>query len=316
MKYMALVAALAATQAGAQDYPVTITHKFGSTTITAPPERVATVDYNGADNLLALGVQPVLVRYWWGDNPRAVWPWADVLMDDNPEIIRDTLDFEQIAATRPDVITAIYSGITEAEYEKLSLIAPVVAVPEGVGDYALGWESQARLIGLATGHVDEAEAQITALEQRLEDMRGAYPNWQGRTVTLGAVFKDSSWLYTPNDPRVQLLNQMGFENNADVAALRDTGKFTVPLSEEVIAPFQSDLLVWMTTVGPEGVYDLSFRPVLPAVQEEREVILGFRTAAALSHASLLSLPYALDQIEPVIARAMAEGVPPQEAVTE
>lgn len=316
MKYIALTAALVSTQAVAQDYPVTITHKFGATTIPAAPERVATVDYNGADNLLALGVQPVLVRYWWGDYPRAVWPWADALLEDDPEIVRDTLNFEQIAATRPDVITAIYSGITEAEYEKLSLIAPVVAVPEGVGDYALDWENQARIIGLATGHADEAEAQIAALKQRLEDMRDAYPDWQGRTVTLGAVFEDSSWLYTPNDPRVQLLNQMGFENNADVEALRDTGKFTVPLSEEVIAPFQSDLLVWMTTVGPEGVYDLSFRPILPAVQEEREVILGSRTAAALSHASLLSLPYALDQIEPVIARAMADGVSPQDAVTQ
>ena len=144
MRNLAILAlALCAAPALAQDFPLTIDHKFGQTVIEAAPQRVASIDYNGADNLLALGVQPVMVRYWFGDYPRAVWPWAEALLTGTPEILKAELNFEQIAATDPDLIMAVYSGITAEDYAKLSEIAPVVTIPEGVGDYELGWQDQA-----------------------------------------------------------------------------------------------------------------------------------------------------------------------------
>ncbi len=48
---------------------------------------MATVDFNGADNLLALGVQPVTVRDWFGEQPRAVWAWGDPLLEGTPTIL-------------------------------------------------------------------------------------------------------------------------------------------------------------------------------------------------------------------------------------
>ena len=53
---------LLAFPALAQDFPVTIEHKFGTTVIEAKPERVASVDHGGIGNLLALGVSPYLVH--------------------------------------------------------------------------------------------------------------------------------------------------------------------------------------------------------------------------------------------------------------
>ena len=56
--------------------PVTITHVFGETTVPERPKRVVSAGFTGQDDLLALGVVPIAVTNWFGDQPFAVWPWA------------------------------------------------------------------------------------------------------------------------------------------------------------------------------------------------------------------------------------------------
>ncbi|MCD7058674.1 iron-siderophore ABC transporter substrate-binding protein [Pelagibacterium xiamenense] len=305
------LAVLVAGRAVAQDFPLTIAHKFGTTTIEAQPERVASLDYNGADNLLALGVQPVTVKYWFGDYPRAVWPWADALLEGSPEILRGELNFEQIAATDPDVIIALYSGITDRDYEKLSAIAPVVAVPEGVGDYELAWDQQALIAGRAIGMEAEAEEQVQAIKDELAAIAGRHPDWAGQTITLGTVWEDAPYVYTVSDPRVQLLNQLGFANHPEVEALSSPGEFSVEISAERPEVFDADVLIWFADEGVEPIRSAIFRPTLTAVQEGREVFLGPLVTSALSHTSLLSLPYAFEVLEPSIELAI-DGDPATE----
>src|SRR5688500_14442949 len=62
------------TQSGA--FPVTIEHKYGSTTIEKQPERVVVVGLRDQDALLALGVVPVATTEWFGKHPGAIFPWA------------------------------------------------------------------------------------------------------------------------------------------------------------------------------------------------------------------------------------------------
>lgn len=57
-------------------FPVTIAHKYGSTTIPSEPQRVIALGYTDQDPIIALGVQPVAVRYFFGDPQQAYWPWA------------------------------------------------------------------------------------------------------------------------------------------------------------------------------------------------------------------------------------------------
>ncbi|GGL71378.1 iron-siderophore ABC transporter substrate-binding protein [Wenxinia marina] len=308
--------ALLAAPAVAQDYPLTIETKFGETVIPERPERIATVDFNGADNLLALGVQPVVIRDWFGDRPRAVWPWADAVMGETPEILRGDLNFEQIAAAEPDLITAVWSGITAEDYRQLSLIAPVVAVPEGTADYALSWAEQARIVGRAIGQEDEAEAQIAAIEARIEGMRAAHPDWQGRTATLATYWDGTPGIYLEDDTRVILLDELGFVANPVVQDLSDSHEFYAEVSPERIDAFDSDLLLWFADEYMAEMQDLPFRSALPAVQEGREIFLGPLMTSAFSHASLLSLPYLFDELEPRIAQAFDGGLPEAEAVTE
>jgi iron complex transport system substrate-binding protein len=129
-------------------FPVTLQHKFGSTTIPKEPGRVSTVGYSEQDPVLALGFKPVAVREWFGEQPFATFPWArEALGDAKPEVLKmpfGQLDFEAIAALRPDLIVATHSGIKQEEYERLSRIAPVVAQPNPYPDFAVPWQEQTR----------------------------------------------------------------------------------------------------------------------------------------------------------------------------
>ena len=63
-----------------------------------------TVGVTEQDTVLALGVTPVGVTDWYGDQPYATWPWAqDELGDAEPEVLTtaDGLEYERIAALDP-----------------------------------------------------------------------------------------------------------------------------------------------------------------------------------------------------------------------
>ena len=53
-----------------------VAHQYGETTVPAPPERVVSVGVTEQDILLELGVVPVAVTEWYGEQPSATWPWA------------------------------------------------------------------------------------------------------------------------------------------------------------------------------------------------------------------------------------------------
>ncbi len=304
----ALAAALfAATPALAQDFPLEIDHKFGTTIIAEQPERIATVDYAGADDLLALGVQPVAIRYWYGDYPRIVWPWAEPLLVADPVVLRGDLDFEAVAASNPDVIIALWSGITEEDYEKLSLIAPVVAVPEGVGDFALPWDERALLTGRAIGREAQAKKAIGGIHDKLAAAAEAHPDWNGKTVAVAHAWDSPArpGAYTSNDVRPQLLAQLGFQTPTGIDDLmKDGSEFVVWLSPEDLSPIDADLLIWLTTNTWDNVLGIAARPFLAATQDGREVFIGPEITGAFSHASLLSLPHAIDKLVPMIEAAL------------
>jgi iron complex transport system substrate-binding protein len=78
----------------AHTFPLSIEHKFGTTVIEQQPVRVASVDYNGVDNLLALGIQPVAIRYWYGEDEMGVWSWAKPKLTKTPEVLKGDLNYE------------------------------------------------------------------------------------------------------------------------------------------------------------------------------------------------------------------------------
>lgn len=299
------VALVTATGAFAQDYPMTIASKFGSATLDEKPLRVVSLDYNGADDLLALGVQPVAIRHWYGDYPQSVWPWAQPLLTTTPEILKGDLNFEQIAATDPDVIIALWSGITADDYARLSLIAPVVAVPEGTGDWEMAWDDRALLVGQVTGTADAAQAQVTAIQDQMTEVRAAHPDWAGKTAAVAYLWSDVPGAYASGDIRPKLLNGLGFINPPMVDEMVGPDGFTATLSVEDLRPIDGDLIMWLATDDDyTAVQALPARQQLEAVKAGRELFIDAQLSSALSHSTLLSLPFAIDQLTADIAAVL------------
>lgn len=308
MKLLRFVAALGLVLAGAamaqaDDFPVTLTHKFGTTTIEAKPERVVSLSFAGVDNIWALGVKPVAVRYWYGDYEYGAWPWAqEALGDSRPEMLKGDLNIEQIAALQPDVIMAVSSGITAEQYELLSQIAPVVASEEQYGDWGTPWQADVRTTGKALGLSTEAEAAIKGIEDRFAHIKADHPDWIGKSAAVGFYWNDAPGAYRSIDLRPRLLSDIGFVTPASIDALGKPDEFYVAMSNEDVSPLDTDLLIWFE--DGDQVQTMKLRPTLKAYQEGREVFPDTVLTGAFSYSSLLSINYVLDTLVPMIEAAI------------
>lgn len=295
------------------EYPLTIEHKFGTSVIPEQPQRVATVDYAGGDNLLALGYQPLTVRYWFGEYDNGVWPWAQPLLTSEPEVIRGELNYEQIAETRPDVILAIRSGISQEDYEQLSKIAPVVAVPKGVGDFSLTWDERARLVGRVLNKEADVEARIEDIRARMAEVDEAHPEWDGKTFAM-ATYWNGVGVYSAEDAGVRFIENLGLEVKPAIEDMTDKGEFYISLSEEQLPVIDADVLFWYSSDEARKQIDaLALRPQLDVYKEGREIFLPTNSQrnGALSYGTLLSIPVAIERLTPLIERAI-DGDPATE----
>lgn len=297
---------LSSTAAVAEDWPRSFESRFGTAVIEAPPERVVSLSYQNHDNFLALGVVPVGLRWWYGDYPRAVWPWAEAALGDaEPYVFRgEDISIEAVAALEPDVIEAMWSGITQEQYDLLSQIAPVVAAGPEYDDYNTPWDVLALTTGRITGHEAEAQAQVDAIRARMAAARAANPSWEGATAAVAYYWNDAPGAYAPGDIRVTVLGDLGFVTPPAIVDAAPPGEFYVTFSNEDMSPLDTDLLLWVVDGNAADVAAIPLRTSLKAHVEGREVVADDLLSSAFSHASLLSLPYTLDRLLAEIPLAM------------
>ncbi len=288
---------------------VTVSSKFGEAVVPADPQRVVSVGYNDQDTLLALGTVPVGVFDWYGNQPDATWPWAhDLLGGANPTIVGTAntgLSVEKVASANPDLIVGTYSGLSQGEYDKLSALAPTVAQPKEFADYGVPWQDQTRIIGKALGRSEKADELVASVQQQFTDVSAANPQFQGKTVIVGALKGPGQFgVYGPEDPKVRFFTELGFVNPPVTQQITDTN--FAPISTEQLTLANADLLVWYAGggFGDKLRAELANTPVyaeLPAVKEGRVIILEDEAAEAMTWSTVLSLPYALENIPPRIA---------------
>ena len=295
-------------------FPVAIEHKFGSISIAEEPKRVVTIGFSEQDPVLALGVKPVAVREWFGGHPYAVWPWAVYeLGDAEPTVLTmpfGELDYERIAALRPDLIIATHSGITEEEYERLSRIAPSLAQSGDYPDFGMPWQEQTRMIGRALGLADKAEAVVSDVEARIAAVGGLYPEFQGATVAWASpiVGEAQYWAVGPTTPPMRFLATLGFQVPPDLAEVIGD-KDSAQISHEQLHLLDTDVLIYQGR-SEEGVSTFKNDPVyrqLRAAIENRTVFFSSTADpvyAALSFSTVLSLSFAVDQLTPLLAAAV------------
>jgi iron complex transport system substrate-binding protein len=312
---LAAVSVLTACSAGSGDagadtaassdetFPVSVEHAFGSTTVEERPERVVTLGWSAQDVVYALGVTPVgMPSYPYGGGDDGVLPWDDEHFDAEDTTLLDTTDgppLEEIAALRPDVILAPYEGFEESVYEDLSAIAPTVAYPDE--PWTTPWEEQTRMVGAALGMSDQAEQLVADTNEAVTAIAEEHPEFEGLTFAYTSMGTEALYLYLASDPRVQLIQQLGLTLDPSVEELAGTGAadtFYSQLSPERAPEITADVVIGFADgASVEEVTALPVYAQVPAVRRGSAVLIDDTSfAAAVSSVSVLSIPWALDQL--------------------
>ncbi|HEY1013518.1 MAG TPA: iron-siderophore ABC transporter substrate-binding protein, partial [Herpetosiphonaceae bacterium] len=258
--------------------------------------------------LLALGVKPVGVTEWFGKRPYATWEWAqDELGDAKPTVVGDAsgTNFEQIAALKPDVILALYSGITQEQYDLLAKIAPTVAQPGAYVDYGIPWQELTRTVGTVVGKPAEADQLVKDVETKIAETRAAHPEFEGATALVATPY-EGIWVYGPEDVRGRLLTALGFKLPAGLAEVTGT-QFGGNLSMERADMLDVDAIIWLDPEDAKGPLGGPVYASLKVHTEGREVFLDSfddPLGGATSFVSVLSLPYLIDGLVPKLATAV------------
>lgn len=288
-------------------FPVTIEHQYGETTIEERPERVVSVGFTDQDSLLALGVVPVGIREWYGEQPFATWPWAqDALGDAEPAVLGAAeINFEQIVSLQPDLIVGVSAGLTEEEYDTLAAIAPTLTQSDEYVNYGTPWEEGFRMIATALGRVDDAEAQIAAIEDRYAEIRDAHPDFAGEATVSYPLSETEIGAYASDDTRSRLLTSLGFTIPAEIDELAD-GQFYSSFSLENLAELDRDLLVWIGATGDieQRIREQPLHDTLDVVARGAEIFWTVDQGAAAGFSSPLSIPYLLETFVPQLEAAV------------
>ena len=309
-----------ASASGDGVFPVTIEHAYGTTTIEAKPERVATVAWANHEVPLALGIVPVgMSKATWGDDDNdGVLPWVEDKLEElgaeTPVLFDETdgIDFEAVADTQPDVILAAYSGISQEEYDTLSKIAPVVAYPEVAWGTPL--DEMILMNSKALGLEAEGEKMVADLESEVDASLANYPALEGKKVLFS--FLDPTdfsqvGFYTGHDTRPGFLAQHGMPMPAIVdEESAGTDEFYLTVSAEEADRF-SDVDVFVTYGNPDGsiIGQLQADPLLskiPAIAAGNIVVLENSTPlAASANPSPLSIGWGVDEYFGLLAAPFA-----------
>jgi len=301
--------------AASDGFPVTIDSALGSTTIEKKPERIATWGWGATDAVLALGIQPVAIpadTYSGGDDKMPPWiaEAVDKLGGTKPEILdasANEIPVEALLKTNPDVLLAPYSGLTQKEYDAVTAAGiPVVAYPDA--PWTTPWRDVVTITGKALGMSTEASALLASLDAQVADAAAAHLEFAGTTIAYVDDDVDTFYLYLPSDPRVEILEDLGFVSPPSVSAL-DTGEgtFYTTVSQENLDKIDSQVL--FTQAEDQATLDeflgSSRASLIPAVQKGAvAAMVGAENVAAVSPTAL-TLPWALPTLTEKLAAAVA-----------
>lgn len=261
-------------------FPVTIAHKFGTTTIKAEPKRIVTVGLTDQDAVLALGKVPVGTTEWFGGYPGAIGPWATGYLRGAPlpTVLKDTgtgPQVEKIAALRPDLILAVYGGLTKKQYETLSKLAPVVAQPKQYNDFGVPWDVETKTVGQALGKEKQADALVANVQAKFAAVRKANPEFEGKTAVSGTPYQ-GYFVYGSQDPRSRTLTSLGFRLPADLDKLIGD-QFGANISKERTDLLDQQVIVWSVSNVAKDTPKLHADKLyadLNVVKQGREVLVG------------------------------------------
>lgn len=276
---------------------VTIAHKFGETEVPDNPSRIVTVGWTDQDFVLPFGVVPVSSREFFEEYDDYPWVKAATGGVGVPTWGSDEIDFEAIAAQKPDVIFAIYESVDQQTYDRLSQIAPTVIQSGDYADEETPWDVQLLTTGKALGKEDEAKELVSKVQGRIDEARQSHPEFSGKTLVVDFGPENGGhWLLPEKDPRRSLFTALGFETQ-DVDG---------DVSEEKLDLLDRDVLFVNGATKEQMLASPAFAR-LGVVREDRTLYTTFESnlSGALTYSGPDALLYALDVLTPQLANALS-----------
>jgi iron complex transport system substrate-binding protein len=296
-------------------FPITIQHAFGTSVIKQQPKRVATVAWANHEVPLALGIVPVgfAAAKFGDDDGDGVLPWVaarlrelnaktPVLFDEG-----DGIDFEAVAATQPDVILAAYSGLSQSDYDTLSMIAPVVAFPDA--PWSTNWRSMIRINSAGLGMQKEGEALINKIETDIAEQVALYPELQDKSAMFITHLDPTDLsvirFYSTNDTRVRFFDDLGLHSPDSIKKISRNGQYSGESSIEQIDEF-NDVDIFVTYGNDNLLTPLNANPLMSkmrAIKNGSIVMLGNSPLATAANPTPLSISWVLNDYIKALAAA-------------
>ena len=196
-----------------------IKHALGETEITGTPQRIVALEWKYAEDLLAIGLQPVGVADIAGYNE-----WVKIPVALSPDVVdvgtRQAPNLELLASLQPDLILTSSNRVGES-YAQLSAIAPTLVFSPYPTDETVSPYQEMRdvlmLIAEITNRHSEGEAALARLDQKFADARAILESAgllgekfilaQGFTADNAATVR----LFIENAMAIQIIEQIGLE---------------------------------------------------------------------------------------------------------
>lgn len=277
----------------------TIEHTFGTTDIPIAPQRVIALGEEGLlADLLDAGIKPLASNVNLPESLPLIEPseleGVDVFASSSNVSIETLLTYD------PDFIIGTVFFIDQLGYDRLSEIAPTVAI-DGSNAFAMYTDMMTVL-----GRREEGEQTVAAFREEIK-AEGARINAASRTVTVATIYPGPSlalWFENAPQPGAGMVAELG----ATVVPNGETRDGLNPsngrafISEERLDLFTGDPLILLQTTSVDGeseAVDTTFAKPLwqqvPAVQLGNVVTLdrlgypGLRGQRALLAAVVAAL---------------------------
>jgi iron complex transport system substrate-binding protein len=277
---------------------VSITTALGTTTIDSQPKRVVALGWGDAETALELGVQPVGASDWLAFGGDGVGPWLKDAYTKSPKIIQ-TLEpsYEDILKLNPDLILDVKSSGDKDRYDKLSAIAPTVAIPKGGENYLASTEQQTTMIAKALGKESEGKKLLSDLDDAYAAARKAHPDFEGKSAVVGAYSSEGFGAYASTDSRSSFMKNLGF--TIPSAIDKEAGKaFSVTLSDENLDLLDADLTLVLPIYvdASKAESDPLFQKV-PSVEAGHYIVFDDKdVSSAFSMGTTSAIEWALDKL--------------------
>uniref|UniRef100_UPI002685FC89 ABC transporter substrate-binding protein n=1 Tax=Paenibacillus sp. 598K TaxID=1117987 RepID=UPI002685FC89 len=198
----------------------TIKHVLGETEITGVPQRIVALEWLYAEDVLALGIQPVGIADIEGMNK-----WVDIPVEIGAEVtdvgLRQEPNMEVIASLKPDLIIGLKNNI-EAHYEAFSNIAPTLVFDpypaEGQGDQYEEMIGTFQTIADVLDKQDEAKQVLSDLDQTYAEAKAKLEaaGLTERPFALAMGYSNQNAvtfrISTDNSLAVKILEHIGLTN--------------------------------------------------------------------------------------------------------